>query len=79
MYFPIELSYEHVFDCRFVLGGSIQFLINNGSRNYYVREPITDTENTDSRDKYNIQMANGKLYVPGINTFVAGVHLGYKF
>ena len=75
MYFPIELSYEHVFDSRFILGASIQFMISNTSRNYFTREPNT----TDENFLYNVQIANGKLYVPNISNFVAGVHLGYKF
>ena len=72
----IEIAYEHVLDNRFVLGGAFQFIINNLSRNYYIK-----TKNTEPGATYlcNDQMKSGKNYISALHSFVAGVHLGYKF
>lgn len=80
MYFPIEFTYEHVFDNRFILGASIQFIINYQFREYYSRsEKNNIIGNENYYDKYKIKFYDGELAVPTMNSFVAGIHMGYKF
>ena len=83
MYFPIEMTYEHVFDNRFVLGASIQLNINKRDRYYYTKENnpnyVQSNENSEENPKYIINFEHDHLMVPVIGALSAGVHLGYKF
>ena len=80
MYFPIEFTYEHVFDNRFILGASAQLIINYQFREYYSRSENPDYNGSNGySDKYNIKFYNGQLAVTNLNSYVIGIHLGYKF
>ena len=66
-YIPIEMTYEHVFDNRFILGVSAQLNITISARYYVLPYDLS----------YNQDL--GYKYIPVLDMLGLGVHLGYKF